>query len=223
MILFENGFSYNCHLSDDKWSNASMSLGSLKQIHYHIGQYGCGDSEASLHSIPMLHPMGRLIIHSERYSRVRATSTSKPSINHKLVLCMQVGNATKINGRRTYVYGYTNILERNNQHKSLWHWNLNVLAKKFKTLRPRRNWKNFTDDILKPIFFDENVWISTNISLTFVSKGPINNSPPLVEMMAWRRPGDQPLSEPVIVYRRIYASLGSNELITCPPMPWLLT
>ena len=30
--------------------------------------------------------------------------------------------------------------------------------------------------------------------------------------MAWRRPGDKPLSEPMIVYRRIYASLGLNEL-----------
>ena len=32
--------------------------------------------------------------------------------------------------------------------------------------------------------------------------------------MAWRRPGDKPLSEPmiVIVSRRIYASLGLNEL-----------
>ena len=32
--------------------------------------------------------------------------------------------------------------------------------------------------------------------------------------MAWRRPADKPLSEPmmVIVYWRIYASLGFNEL-----------
>ena len=33
--------------------------------------------------------------------------------------------------------------------------------------------------------------------------------------MAWRRSGDKPLSEPmIIIYRRIYASLGLNEL-TC--------
>ena len=30
--------------------------------------------------------------------------------------------------------------------------------------------------------------------------------------MAWRRSGDKPLSEPMIVYWRIYASLGLNEL-----------
>ena len=33
--------------------------------------------------------------------------------------------------------------------------------------------------------------------------------------MAWRRSGDKPLSEPMMVsYRRIYASLGLNELTT---------
>ena len=30
--------------------------------------------------------------------------------------------------------------------------------------------------------------------------------------MAWRRWGAKPLSEPMMVYRRIYASLGLNEL-----------
>ena len=34
--------------------------------------------------------------------------------------------------------------------------------------------------------------------LKFVPKGPINNSPSLVQMMAWRRPGDKPLSKPMI-------------------------
>ena len=30
--------------------------------------------------------------------------------------------------------------------------------------------------------------------------GPINNIPALVQIMAWRRPGDKPLSEPMITY-----------------------
>ena len=30
-------------------------------------------------------------------------------------------------------------------------------------------------------------------------KGPINNIPALVQIMAWRRPGDKPISEPVMV------------------------
>ena len=36
-------------------------------------------------------------------------------------------------------------------------------------------------------------------SLKFVPKCPINNIPALVQIMAWRRPGDKPLSEPVMV------------------------
>ena len=41
----------------------------------------------------------------------------------------------------------------------------------------------------------------------------INNIPALVQIMAWRRPGEKPLSEPIMVtYWRIYASLGLNEL-----------
>ena len=37
------------------------------------------------------------------------------------------------------------------------------------------------------------------ISLKFVPKGPINNVPAMVQIMAWRRPGGRPLSEPVVV------------------------
>ena len=54
------------------------------------------------------------------------------------------------------------------------------------------------DDIFKWILLYENVWISINISLKFVPKGPINNIPPLVQIMAWRRTGDKPLSEPIM-------------------------
>ena len=37
------------------------------------------------------------------------------------------------------------------------------------------------------------------ISLKFVPKGPINNIPALVQIMAWHQPGDKPLSEPMMV------------------------
>ena len=67
------------------------------------------------------------------------------------------------------------------------------------TLRPRRNGRYNTDDIFKCIFLKENAWIPTKISLKFVPKGPINNIPALVQIMAWRRPGDKPLSEPMMV------------------------
>ena len=64
------------------------------------------------------------------------------------------------------------------------------------TLRQRQNGCHFTDDILKCIFLNENVWIPIEISWKFVPKGPNDNIPALVYIMAWRRPGDKPLSEP---------------------------
>ena len=67
------------------------------------------------------------------------------------------------------------------------------------TLRPRQNGRHFLDDIFKFIFLRENVWISLKISLTFVPNGLINNIPALVQIMAWRRPGDKPLSESMVV------------------------
>ena len=67
------------------------------------------------------------------------------------------------------------------------------------TLRPRQNGRHFADDIFKCIFLNENVWISIKMSLKFVPNGPIINIPALVQIMAWRRPGDKPLSEPMMV------------------------
>ena len=42
--------------------------------------------------------------------------------------------------------------------------------------------------------------IPTQISLKFVPKGPINNIPELVQIMAWRRTGDKPLSETMMAW-----------------------
>ena len=78
------------------------------------------------------------------------------------------------------------------------------------TLRPGQNGRHFADDIFKCIFLNENVWIPIKISLKFVPKGPINNIPALVQIMAWRRPGDKPLSEPIMV------SLTTHICVTRP-------
>ena len=67
------------------------------------------------------------------------------------------------------------------------------------TLRPRQNGRHFADDVFKCIFLNEYVCILLKISLKFVAKGPINNIPSLVQVMAWRRSGDKPLSEPMMV------------------------
>ena len=67
------------------------------------------------------------------------------------------------------------------------------------TLRPRQNCRHFADDIFKSIFLNENVWISLKIWLKFVPKVPINNIPAMVQIMAWRRSGYKPLSEPMMI------------------------
>ena len=67
------------------------------------------------------------------------------------------------------------------------------------TLRLRQYGHHSPDDIFQCIFLNQNVWISIKISLNFGSKGPINDISALVQIMAWRRPGDKPLSELMMV------------------------
>ena len=69
----------------------------------------------------------------------------------------------------------------------------------YNTLRPRQNGRHFADDIFECIFLNENVWILIKNSLKFVPKRPINNISTLVQIMAWRRSGDKPLSESMLV------------------------
>ena len=78
------------------------------------------------------------------------------------------------------------------------------------TLRPRQNERHFADDMFKCIFLNENAWIPMEISLKFVPKGPINKIPALFQIMAWRRPGDKPLSETMLV------SLLAHKCVTRP-------
>ena len=71
------------------------------------------------------------------------------------------------------------------------------------TLRPTQNDWYFAHDIGKCIFFNEDIWIWIQVSLKFVPMSPINSIPALDlsldQIMDWRRPGDKPLSEPVLV------------------------
>ena len=91
-----------------------------------------------------------------------------------------------------------------------------VIYTSVNTLRPRQNCHHFTDDIFKCIFLNKDIWILLNISLKFVHKVRINNIPALVQTMAWHRPGDKPLSEPITVslltHIHVHASLGLIEL-----------
>ena len=80
------------------------------------------------------------------------------------------------------------------------------------TLRLRQNGRHFADDIFKCIFFNENGFISINISLKFVSKVQINYIPALVQIMAWRRPGHKPLSEPMMVSLQTHTTRHSSSM-----------
>ena len=87
----------------------------------------------------------------------------------------------------------------------------------FNTLRPRQNGRHFADDIFTCIFLYENARILLEISLKFVPKDAINNIPALVQIMAWRRLGDKPLSEPMMVW------LLTHICVTRPQwVKWLL-
>ena len=70
-------------------------------------------------------------------------------------------------------------------------------------------------NVFKCISLDGNVWILLKMSLKFVPKFPINNIPALAQIMAWRRPGDKPLSEPMMV------SLLTHICVTRPQ--WVKT
>ena len=84
------------------------------------------------------------------------------------------------------------------------------------TLRPRQNGRHFQDDIFKWIFLNENAWISINISLKFVPGDSISNIPTLVQVMAWRRPGDKPLSEPMMVRSPTHICVTRPQWVNTP-------
>ena len=54
------------------------------------------------------------------------------------------------------------------------------------------------DGIFNCIFLNENDRIQIQILLKDVPRSRIYNKPTLVQVMAWRRTGDKPLSEPMM-------------------------
>ena len=92
-----------------------------------------------------------------------------------------------------------------------WHFVNNILN----TLRPRQNGRHFADDIFNCIFLNENVWIPIKISLKFVPRGSINNIPALVQIKAWRRAGDKPLSEPMMVRSLTHICVTRPQWVKC--------
>ena len=80
-------------------------------------------------------------------------------------------------------------------------WNDEMKFRNFlhlNTLRQRQNGRRFADDTSKCIFLMKMSEFRLRFHW-FVPKGPINNILALVQIMAWCRPGDKTLSEPIMV------------------------
>ena len=60
----------------------------------------------------------------------------------------------------------------------------------------------------------EDAWIPLEIPLQFVSKFQSNNIPALVQIMAWRRPDDKPLSEPMMFSLLTHVCVTRHTLTT---------
>ena len=71
--------------------------------------------------------------------------------------------------------------------------------------------------MFKRLFLNGNVWIVIKISLNFVCKGSINNIPELVQIMVWRRPGDKPLSEPIMVSLLMHICVTRPQWVNSRP------
>ena len=80
----------------------------------------------------------------------------------------------------------------------LTHWGRDKMAAMFQTTFSNAFW-----------------WMKKNgsikIPLKFVPKGPIDNTPALFQIMAWRRPGDKPSSEPMLAPTRRQAIMWTND------------
>ena len=91
-------------------------------------------------------------------------------------------------------------------HLQAWQW---AQMQKVNSSPPGQNGRHFADSIFRCIFMNEKFCTFIKISVKFVPKGAIDNNP---VMMAWRRIGDKPLSEPMLTlftaYMHICITMG---------------
>ena len=133
---------------------------------------------------------------------LRQTYTFSEALFHKKCICWLNSLSLSQDGIHIFL---NNIHSNGNSWLSNFNLSLKYSHNKaleyqsdIKTLRLRQNGCHFPDDICKCIFSNENVWVLIKSSLKFVSSGPINNIPALVQLMAWCRPGDKPLAKPIM-------------------------
>ena len=70
--------------------------------------------------------------------------------------------------------------------------------KDYKLISPVQNCRHFGRRHFNYIFLNGNDRIPIQISLEYDPRGPSGIKPSLVQVMAWRRTGDKPLSEPMM-------------------------
>ena len=72
-------------------------------------------------------------------------------------------------------------------------------------------WTPFRRRYFRCIFVNENICILIKISLNFVPKGPIDNNPALVQLMAPNRRQASIWTNADPIHWRIYAAVGGDE------------
>ena len=97
--------------------------------------------------------------------------------------------------QKIHLFPFTMMQRIINLHENIAGWNMATTN----ILRQRQNDRHFADNIFKCISLNENAWILHEISLKFAPNVRINNIPALFQIMAWRRPGDKPLPEPMML------------------------
>ena len=111
-------------------------------------------------------------------------------------------------------------------------WCVSVIHPIVDSSPPGQNGCHFADDICRCIFVNEKFCMLIKISLKFVPKGPIDNKPALVLIMAWRRTGNKPLSESMLTRftdayicstrgRWVEYLYGWNEICDIYTMKWV--
>ena len=80
----------------------------------------------------------------------------------------------------------------------------------FNTLKPRKKWTPFRRPHFQAHWHEWKCMNLDKISWKFALRGPINDIQASVHIMAWRRPGDKLLSEPMMI------SLPTQICVTWP-------
>ena len=139
------------------------------------------------------------------WPRIKSWARFGTGINHLADLQISQGRFAKLLERNMWCYSGGRYWYSYPYALSLTHWGLDKM-----------------ESISQTTFSNEKLWNSIKISLKFVPKGPINNIPALVQMMAWRQPGDKPLSEPMMASVLTHRCVTRSQWVKSLQLFWRL-